>query len=241
MKGPDARELSVAKSDAKKTGLPAKQPLPDTITQMRRMTLLEPLPESDLLQNFKDGAFRTRTFAKNSVIHFDGEPCTRLEIILSGLVVINRIDESGNLLTISEFASNDILGGNLLFSRNPCYPMTVSTLEPTVVLEIGREALFRLFRQNERFLRTYLEYVSDHASILGDRIKHYINRTIRESVLNYLKFESRKQNSRRIFLDMSKKQLAERIGIQRTSLSRELAKMRQDGLIVFDTDSITLL
>jgi len=236
-----AQEPSVAKSYINKTGLPAKQSLPDTIVQMRRMSLLEPLAEPDLLQNLKDGTFRVRTFAKNNVIHFDGEPCTRLEIILSGLVVINRIDESGSLLTISEFASNDILGGNLLFSSNPCYPMTVSTLEPTVVLEISREGLFRLFRQNELILRIYLEYVSDHASILGDRIKHYINRTIRESVLNYLKFESRKQNSRRILLDMTKKQLAERIGIQRTSLSRELAKMRQAGLIVYDTDSITLL
>ena len=35
--------------------------------------------------------------------------------------------------------------------------------------------------------------------------------------------------------------LAEKIGVQRTSLSRELAKMREDGLVVFDEKSITLL
>ncbi|HPE16011.1 MAG TPA: helix-turn-helix domain-containing protein, partial [Oscillospiraceae bacterium] len=40
---------------------------------------------------------------------------------------------------------------------------------------------------------------------------------------------------------MTKKALAERIGVQRTSLSRELAKMRDDGLIKFDIDSIELL
>ncbi|NCB72673.1 MAG: helix-turn-helix domain-containing protein, partial [Clostridia bacterium] len=39
----------------------------------------------------------------------------------------------------------------------------------------------------------------------------------------------------------SKKELAENFGIQRTSLSRELNKMRKDNLIEFDSASITIL
>ena len=119
--------------------------------------------------------------------------------------------------------------------------MTVLTKLPTDILEIDREALFELFCNNPIFLRTYLELTSDRAFILGDKIKHYINKTIRESIMNYLNYESKKQNSNHIKLNITKKALAERIGVQRTSLSRELAKMREDGLILFDTDSITLL
>ena len=70
---------------------------------------------------------------------------------------------------------------------------------------------------------------------------HYVNRTIRESIISYLNFEAKKQNSSIIKLSMTKKALAERIGVQRTSLSRELAKMREDGLIEFNSVSITLL
>ena len=40
---------------------------------------------------------------------------------------------------------------------------------------------------------------------------------------------------------MTKKALAERIGVQRTSLSRELAKMRADGLIKYDAESIEIM
>lgn len=119
--------------------------------------------------------------------------------------------------------------------------MTVSTQLPTDILEIDKEALFELFCNNPSFLRTYLELTSDRAFILGDKIKHYINKTIRESIMNYLNYESKKQKSNHIKLNITKKALAERIGVQRTSLSRELAKMRKDGLILFDTDSITLL
>jgi len=161
--------------------------------------------------------------------------------ILLKKVVIERIDESGNLMTIAEFFSGDVLGGNLIFSKNPHYPMTVTAKLPTVILEINKNCLFQLFSDNHEFLKSYLEYASDNTVILGDRIKHYVNRTIRESIISYLDYEFKKQNSNIIKLNITKKALAERIGVQRTSLSRELAKMREDGLIKFDSVSIELL
>ena len=57
----------------------------------------------------------------------------------------------------------------------------------------------------------------------------------------YLEYESKIQNSNQIKLEITKKELAERIGVQRTSLSRELAKMRNEGLVTFDSNSITIL
>ena len=211
------------------------------INLIRSTMLIKSLSGEDILTNLKSGKFKVTSYKKSSVVHFDGERCSKLEIILSGKVVVDRIGESGNLLTISEFYNDDILGGNLLFSKYPYYPMTVLTQLPTDILEIDRETLFELFCNNPIFLRTYLELTSDRAFILGNKIKHYINKTIRESIMNYLNYESKKQNSNHIKLNITKKALAERIGVQRTSLSRELAKMRKDGLILFDTDSITLL
>ena len=211
------------------------------INLIRSTTLIKSLSGEDILANLKSGKFKVTSYKKSSVVHFDGERCSKLEIILSGKVVVDRIGESGNLLTISEFYNDDILGGNLLFSKYPYYPMTVLTQLPTDILEIDRETLFELFCNNPIFLRTYLELTSDRAFILGNKIKHYINKTIRESIMNYLNYESKIQNSNRIKLNTTKKSLAEKIGVQRTSLSRELAKMRDDGLILFDTDSITLL
>ncbi|MGB4658037.1 MAG: Crp/Fnr family transcriptional regulator, partial [Mobilitalea sp.] len=203
---------------------------------IRSTALIKSLSDEDILVNLKSGKFKVTSYKKNSVIHFDGETCNKLEIILSGKVVVDRIDKSGTLLTISEFYKDDILGGNLLFSKNPYYPMTVLTQLPTDILGIDREVLFELFCNNPTFLRTYLELISDHAFILGDKIKHYINKTIRESIMNYLNYESKKQNSNCIKLNITKKAIAEKIGVQRTSLSRELAKMRKDGLIQFDSD-----
>ena len=208
---------------------------------MKQVDLIKSIKSEEIELFLNEGSFKTTEYGKNNIVHFVGEVCSKLEIILSGKVVIERIDESGNLMTIAEFFSGDVLGGNLMFSKNPHYPMTVTTKQPTVILEINKTRLFQLFSDNHDFLRSYLEYVSDHTVILGDRIKHYVNRTIRESIMSYLDYELKKQNGNIIKLSITKKALAEKIGVQRTSLSRELAKMRDDGLIKFDLDSIELL
>ncbi|NCD09603.1 MAG: Crp/Fnr family transcriptional regulator [Negativicutes bacterium] len=211
------------------------------LASMKQVDLIKSIKSEEIEIFLNEGSFKITEYGKNNIVHFVGEICDNLEIILSGNVVIERIDESGNLMTIAEFFSGDVLGGNLMFSKNPHYPMTVTTKQPTVIMEINKTRLFQLFSDNHDFLKRYLEYVSDHTVILGDRIKHYVNRTIRESILSYLDYECKKQNSRHIKLSITKKALAERIGVQRTSLSRELAKMRDEGLIKYEANYIELL
>lgn len=208
---------------------------------IKNTVLLSSFPPEKLDFHIQNNDFRIHSYNRNCLIHLEGDLCTHLEIILSGAVAVERIDESGNLLTIAEFYKDDILGGNLLFSKNPYFPMASIAREDTVILEIEKNLLFDLLAESSSFLRTYLEFISDRTFILGDKLKHYVNKSIRECVLNYLEYESKIQNSSHVKLNMTKKALADRIGVQRTSLSRELAKMREDGIIVFDSKSITLL
>jgi len=215
--------------------------LKNLMREIQQVDLIKSIDTKEIELLLNDESFQTFKYAKNNIVHFVGDVCSKLEIILSGEVVIERIDESGNLMTIAEFFSGDILGGNLMFSKNPHYPMTVTAKQPTMILEINKIRLFQLFSDNHDFLMSYLEYVSDHTVILGDRIKHYVNRTIRESIISYLEYEIKKQKKNVVKLSITKKALAEKIGVQRTSLSRELAKMRADGLILFDMNSIELL
>jgi CRP-like cAMP-binding protein len=211
------------------------------IELVEKSPLLNCLPKEEVHSCLKDGSFRISTYGKNNIIHFSGEACRSLEIILTGQVSVERIDEEGNLMNIAEFYADEILGGNLLFSKNPYYPMTVTAKQPTTIVEIDKERLLVLASGNLAFLRSYLEFVADHTTILGDRIKHYVNKTIRECIMSYLEHERKKQGSKRILLPITKKAWAERIGVSRTSLSRELAKMKKDGLIRYDAKAIELL
>ncbi|NCB41954.1 MAG: Crp/Fnr family transcriptional regulator [Clostridia bacterium] len=199
------------------------------------------LNEEDVQDSIADGSFRLRAYNKNNAIHFPGDLCDKLEITLSGKVVIESIDEDGNLTAIAEFFAESILGGNLLFSKAPYYPMMITAKDSTLVLEIKKERLLQLFSGNLEFLKAYLEYTADHVSILGDRIQYYSNKSIRKKMINFLEYEGKRQQSSHIKLLMTKKALSEKIGVQRTSLSRELSKMRTEGLIRYDKKTIDIL
>jgi CRP-like cAMP-binding protein len=208
---------------------------------MEKSTLLKAIPPERIQSYLRDGSFKISTYGKNAIIHFSGEICTKLEIILEGNVHVERIDESGSLMIIAEFSNDQILGGNLLFSKNPYYPMTITTKNLAVILEIHKERLFEIFSDSPVFLRHYLEFVADHTTILGDRIQHYVNKSMRDCILKYLELERHKQKENPIKLTITKKAWAEKMGVQRTSLSRELAKMKKDGLIRYDSKLIELL
>ena len=204
-------------------------------------TLLKPLGADFVDKALRDGLFRVATIKKGSTIHFEGDACRYLEVVLSGQISIERIDAEGNLMTVAQCRRNEVLGGNLLFSQRPVYPMTLTAVQDSSLLLIEKELLFDLLSKNPGFLKAYLELTSDRANTLGDQIRHYVNKSIRMCLVNFLKQEYSRQKSNPIRLSLSKKMLAEKIGVQRTSISRELAKMRRDGLIDYDRGAITIL
>lgn len=208
----------------------------------KNFTLLKTIRFNSLSENRNaKNLIKKTNYIQGEIIHLDGDMCTHIDIIISGKVVVDRIDDSGNLMTIAEFYPDDVLGGNLMFSKNPHYQMVVSAKTDVFIISLSKVFVFECCANNADFLKVYLEYISDHTMLLGDKIKHYVNRSIRESFIAFLKNEYKLQNSPTIQLKTSKKAIADRIGVQRTSLSRELQKMKKEGLLIFDKDSITIL
>ena len=168
----------------------------ETLDLITNSTLLKPLPADVISELLTDVSVRITEYLKDTVVHFEGDVCSGLEIILQGKIALERIDASGHVLTVGEFFKDDVLGGNLLFSKNPVYSMTVFTRESTLLMEIGKDALFALLSGNPDFLLTYLEFISDNAVILGEKIRHEIRKPIRNCVIDFLKVESVNQKSR---------------------------------------------
>ncbi len=215
--------------------------MPTDMQAAAAIPLLASLGENGLRQALDSGAFQPRSYRKGQLVHAEGEPCLGLEVILSGQLAVERLTPEGDLMTIAVFGPGDCLGGNLLFSSRPVYQLAVTASGHTRVLAIARQPLFDLFQRHSAFLAQYLAYVSDNAGLLEEKLRHFANLPIRQRVLNYLHAQAARQGGRRVLLPVSKTALAEQFGVQRTSLSRELQKMRDQGLIAFDRQSITLL
>ncbi|MGH4125521.1 MAG: Crp/Fnr family transcriptional regulator [Clostridium sp.] len=211
------------------------------IPLIKNIDLFKDLSFEDLDYLFTKDLYEITSYKKNSVIYFQNEKCTRFDIILKGTVLVQEIDSKGNVLTISDFTVGEVLGGNLLFSYRNLYPMTILAKSDATIIHIKKDLILKLCQTNVIFLNNFLKSISDKTLILTDKIKSLSMKTIRECIIDFLIYESFSQNSRIIKLDYTKKELAEKFGIQRSSLSRELNKMRKDGLIEYDARSITII
>ncbi|MGI6629905.1 MAG: Crp/Fnr family transcriptional regulator [Acetivibrionales bacterium] len=189
---------------------------------------------------FSSSKYQINQYKKEQIIHIQNEICYTMDIILEGRVSVQKIDEDGNILKINVFSGGDILGANLLFSSRNSYPMTVVSESNTVILHIYKELILELSQTNLRFMIGLMTVISDRTLLLTDKIDAISLKTIRQRIIDFLRYEYYLQKSNILQLNISKKDLAERLGIQRTSLSRELNKMRRDGLLEYNARTITL-
>lgn len=214
----------------------------DLLFDYHAFTLLKTIQLEELKGHLNLGKdIIIKEFGQGEIIHFDGDTCSAIEIVINGQVVIERIDDAGNLMRITEFFPDDILGANLIFSVAASYPMMITAKTPVTLLGIKKDLVFEFCSSNKAFLKVFLEYISNHSLLLGDRLKYYVRRPLRDSILAFLKNEFLLQKTYEIKLKMTKKELADRMGVQRTSFSRELQKMKKEGLIDYSPTHIFIL
>ena len=206
-----------------------------------KCNLFKHLTEKDLCNLFLSIDHKIVHIDKDVLIHKRGETCDNLIIILEGTLSLNQRNYNNKSFNIYNFCDSEIVGANSIFAHNPKYKVDIYTKSPCVLLYIPQHEVFNLCVNDSVFLRSFLMHLSDKTQKLLDKIKIFSNKNIRSSIKQFLSCEFKKQNSTKINLEMSKKELAELLGVERTSLSRELKSMKLDGLIDYDKNSITIL
>lgn len=213
----------------------------DFISILENTELFKDISFSTINHLFVQDSFNIKTYKKNSVIYFQNEKCVTFDIVLKGIVSVQSTDEKGNYISISDFTMGSELGGNLLFSHKNFYPMMVLSKTEVTLIHLKKDLVLSLCQRNTTFLSKFLHSISDKTLILTDKIKTLSLKSIRQCIIDFLMYESYVQKSNIIKLEVTKKDLAEKFGVQRSSLSRELNKMRKDGLIEYDAYSITIV
>ena len=189
-----------------------------------------------------------RTLSKKETIRYDkkeplylpSSPCDYLDVVLEGSVAIRYIEKSGESILIEAFESPTLLSANCLFSRKATHDMLVETLSETIVLHIPKETLLRHMQSHTEFLQEMMRFISERTGYLTRTIARLTAKTIRERILGFLAERYEKEKQRTISLPISKTALAEQLHTHRSSLTRELMKMRDEGLLEFTRDAITL-
>jgi len=83
--------------------------------------------------------------------------------------------------------------------------------------------------------------ISEKNRKLVQKLGHMSKRSTREKLISYLSEESKKQNSSDFTVPFNRQQLADFLSVDRSAMSNELCKMRDEGMIEFNKNSFKLL
>lgn len=203
--------------------------------------LFKNLSEASILHIFENLNYTIQVYTRDDVIFVEDDECTSLSLILEGKVEIQKIDMNGKMLSVAQFEAGDVFGELLIFSNHNHFPMTVIAKQNSIVLHINRDSVLTLCQTETHFLFSYLKMISEKAFILNKKLKEVTLKTIREQISEFLFQEAQKQKSNTIKLPLTKKEWADKIGVQRPSLSRELIKMQDEGIISMNKNIIKIL
>ncbi len=188
----------------------------------------------------REGKATLGNYAKDQIIALQGETCSTLDIILEGSVALQNLDEEGRLFKAQVLKAGESCGTTLLFGSHNTYPMQVVAQTETTILHLKRELVLELCEQRRDVLVALVSIISDRAHMLGTTVNRISTLSLRESLLSYLNGLSQEQHSTQVTLPITKKELAERLGFARTSVSRELAKLEGEGSLSVKGRIITL-
>lgn len=197
--------------------------------------------EKDLIKIFRKIPFKISNYTKDEIIAVEEDDCNNLGIILEGSIGIQKIFPSGQVTIINNFIEGNIFGEALIFSNNHKYPATITSTNNTKIMYIEKTNLINLLINNPSILNNFMSILSNRIFMLSQRISILSLDTIRKKISKFLLDEFKKQKTHSLKFNYTRKTMAEFLNIQRPSLSRELANMKKDGIIDFDSTGVEIL
>ena len=183
----------------------------------------------------------SKTYSKDQVIANEGEICNSLGLVIDGIVEIQRIYSSGKHIVLKRMGPGEVFGEALIFSNKNEYPATIISSSDSIISYLKEDDIIHLCLKDEMILKNFITLLSNKIFVLNRKIKMISFKTVREKVINFIFEQVKKQKSSTIKLKINKEQIAALLGIPRPSLSRELMKLRDDGFIEFDRNTIKVL
>ena len=211
------------------------------IDSLIKCVLFRNINGDEISNVFKNIPIDIKSYKSEDVIAIEGDSCDSVGIILSGNIEIHKSFASGKLVTINHFEAGNIFGEALVFSGKHLYPATIISSNSSTLMFIPREDIIKLMTLDTRILNNFMGVLSNRILMLNQRLTNLTYDTLRKKVANIILLEYDKQKSVYITLPYSRKKMAEMLNIPRPSLSRELTKMKEEGLIDFYKNKIKIL
>lgn len=214
------------------------------LSVLKRGLLFRNMEDSEILEALETIASHRKSYPKRTLVLRDGDCMSQVGVILSGTLHLFHIDANGNSNLMEELGAGEAIG---LLNAIGGYRLHISA-EATEETEILFLNVSQLLRTNVltapvqiRFLQNLTLAVAQKAHRLTRKLEDSIRRSTRERLQDYLSDQFHKAGSRTFSIPLNRQDLADFLFVDRSAMSNELCKMRDEGLLKFDKSKFELL
>lgn len=211
---------------------------------LKNARLFQGIAETEIQDMLKCLSAAKRTYQKGEYIFRRGEPITSVAMLLEGCVHIQKEDYWGNLSILSEISEGELfgevyacLGGDEILNHAVAVKQsTVLFMDINRILTVCPSAC----QFHERLVRNLLSVIALKNKVLTQKLEHMSKRTTREKLLSYLSEQSLKCGCASFDIPFNRQQLADFLSVDRSAMSGELCKMRDEGILLFHRNHFVL-
>ncbi|WP_240837343.1 cyclic nucleotide-binding domain-containing protein [Acidaminobacter sp. JC074] len=181
-----------------------------------------------------------RTFDKNETAYDDKHYEKNMMILMSGSARVELIQD-GECSFLKRLNPGDMFGVLSLFTEDNYYPTKIIFEKKSQVISLSEAALIELLHKDPRLLKNYLVFFNGQVQYLLNRIALFSISNGEDRVIGYLSRLKSNTQSNRLELPMSKVELAEYLGIARSTLYRVFDKLIENKMIEMEGNSLHII
>ncbi|MBQ7568307.1 Crp/Fnr family transcriptional regulator [bacterium] len=187
---------------------------------------------------------RLRKYKKGEYVLQQGGYLADMLVLAEGSLHIQRDDYWGNRSILGHIGIGEIFGEAYVAPGSGVLLNDVVALEDSSVFFFDVKRVITTCSSACRFHTAVVQNlffaISEKNRGLVQKLDFMSRRTTREKLIAYLSAEAKKQNSPYITIPFNRQQLADYLSVDRSAMSNELCKMRDDGLLEFEKNRFKL-
>ena len=184
---------------------------------------------------------KTKEYLRGEQIFSENDLCDSIAIVKRGTIKAIHNYSDGHEKIIRILNKDEIIGITLLFSANPKYKASFIADTITTVQIISKKDLLYLMEINPIIMENVLRIISDYSIRLNEHIKLLSYKTIRSKLCAFLFLEYQRTKMPSFVIEYTKTELAALLNVERPSLSFELSKLINEGIIANQNKLYTII
>ena len=187
---------------------------------------------------------RLKTYKKGEYVFRQGEHITDITVLVEGNLYIQNDDYWGNRSILGEISAGEMFGEAYAHDSGAMLNDVVAGEDSVVIFFDVKRILTTCSSAcsfHTRIVQNLFFAISEKNRKLVQKIGHISKRTTKEKLISYLSEQAKKQKSASFTIPFNRQQLADFLSVDRSAMSNELCKMRDEGLIEFEKNKFKLL